>query len=90
MQDHLYINVLKSRLRDGAHVLQNASATFPENRGQRKFAAHMPWSKGKGHMRCKISITKLPWKSDSSDTEVGEHRQSCTLRFSKCVQRGKA
>ena len=27
-QDHLYINVLRSRLRDGAHVLQNASATF--------------------------------------------------------------
>ena len=36
------------------------------------------------------SLTKLPPKSDRSDTEVGERRQSRTLRRGKRVQRGKA
>ena len=34
-------------------------------------------------------LTKLPRKSDRSDTEVGERRQSHTLRFGKCGQCGK-
>ena len=38
----------------------------------------------------KVLATKLPRKSDRSDTEVGERWQSHTLRFGKCVQRGKA
>ena len=39
---------------------------------------------------CLKGLTKLPWKSDRSDTEVGERQQSHTLRFGKCVQHGKA
>ena len=31
----------------------------PENRGHRKFAAHMPLAFGSGHMRCKLPMTEV-------------------------------
>ena len=31
------------------------------------------------------AFTPLPWKSDRSDVELGERRQSHTLRFGKCL-----
>ena len=36
------------------------------------------------------AFTPLPRKSDRSDTEVGERRQSLTLRFGKCLYHGEA
>ena len=38
----------------------------------------------------KALATKLPRKSDRSNSEVGERWQSRTVRFGKCVQHGKA
>ena len=38
---------------------------------------------------CSKAFTLLPRKSDRSYTEVGEHRQSHSLRFRKCLQCGK-
>ena len=38
----------------------------------------------------KALATKLPRKRDRINSEVGERCQSRTLRFGKCVQRGKA
>ena len=31
------------------------------------------------------AFTSLPRKSDRSDVEMGEHRESHTLRFGKCL-----
>ena len=31
------------------------------------------------------AFTLLPWRSDRSGAEVGERRQSLTLRFAKCL-----
>ena len=38
----------------------------------------------------KVLATKLPRKSDRSDTEVGERWQSRTLRFGKCAEKFSA
>ena len=57
MYIYIYIYIYMLYINHGYAVY--SAYIRPENRGQRKFAVHMPRAEGSGHMRCKLLMTEV-------------------------------